>query len=303
MKDGSQPVDKSAYLNTRIFDRQLVFSVNMDAYDAHLREILRTGIGRYDSVKGNAFFFIMKSDHMYPELRMRVNRIGYGIRESESMVWFRVGIPSFTNDKVSGRIMGRPFALIDDAVIYPFTIYRDGRLYYIVQYSNKAEDEISERILSSVAVYDEVFGHDSLRIERIDAPVEIPELIRNMGIDISLSEIDLSFRYRSSPGEMPESVQGFKNTVKWPFEHRSSLSLKSLEEALSYVDMPEQAIVDIHDSFIRRVISSIYFEVTVGDNVTFRIVTEDILKNDIFNVLAHVYMNGGMFTLKSVKLV
>lgn len=295
--------DISPYMNTRIFDRQLVFSVNMDAYDAHLREILRTGIGRYDSVKGNAFFFIMKGDPMYPELRMRVDRTGYRIRESDSMLWFRVGIPSFTNENVSGKIQGKPFALINDAVIYPFTVYRDGRLYYIVQYRNEAEEEISERILSSVIVYGEVYGYNALNIESIGPPAEIPELIRNMGISMPLSEIDLSFRPRSNPGEMPRSVEASRNTVKWPFEDQSSLSLKSLGEALYYVDMPEQSIREIHDSFIRRVISSLYFEVIVREDVTFRIVTEEILNNDIFTVLAQVHRNGGMFILKSVRSI
>ena len=303
MSDRSPPIDRSSYFNTRIFDKQLIFSVNMDAYGAHLREILRTGIGRYDPVTGKAFFFIMKSDNLYPELRMRINKVGYGIRESGNMLWFRVGIPSFTDEKVSQRIQGKPFALIDEAVIYPFTIYRDGRLYYTVQYRNKAEDEVSERILSSIAVYDEVYGHDALRVESIGPPDAMPELIRDMGIDTPLSEIDLSFRLRDNPGKITQSIKGSKGMVKWPFEHQSSLSLKTLEEALSYVDMPDQSIREIHDSFIRRVISSIYFEVTVGNDVIFRIVAEDSLKNDIMLVLAEVYRNGGKFSLRRVERV
>ena len=60
---------------------------------------------------------------------------------------------------------------------------------------------------------------------------------------------------------------------------------------------------EIHDSFIRRVISSIYFEVTVGNDVIFRIVAEDSLKNDIMLVLAEVYRNGGKFSLRRVERI
>ncbi|MGC8573981.1 MAG: hypothetical protein ACP5LC_00435 [Thermoplasmata archaeon] len=63
-------------------------------------------------------------------------------------------------------------------------------------------------------------------------------------------------------------------------------------------------IREIHDSFIRRVISSIYFEVFLYEkNVLFRVVIEDELVQKVLNVLAMVVKDGGRLSLRRVEKI
>jgi len=290
-----------SYLNTVYFEKQLIFSMDMDSCLEGLKGLLNTGIGRFDPVTGKAFFFIMKDDRNYPEIMMRIQKQNYRIRESGEMVWYNVRIPSFFDERIIGKLSGKPFVMMDDVAIYPFTIYNGDRIYFTVQYREGMELDITERALSSVLSYGEVFGPNSFRIESIGSPSSIPSIIRGMGMNHGMSEIDIMFDRRDAPKPLLVNIHDKKGSIKWPFKDESGITTGTFEKALSYVNMPDAALISIHDLFIRSVISSLYFEVFLYEkNVLFRVVIEDQLVQKVLNVLAMVMKNGGRLSLRRV---
>ncbi|MCL5680781.1 MAG: hypothetical protein M0Z77_05505 [Thermoplasmatales archaeon] len=292
----------SPFLNTSYFDRQLIFSINMDSHDPNLRELLSKGIGRYEPVKGRAFFFVQKRDQNYPEMKIKINRMGYKVRELEDILWFRVGIPSFTNEAVVKELEGKPFAKMDGVTIYPFTVYSGGRLYYAVQYRNDAEVEVSERVLSSISAYEKVFGHDSFRVESISRPQEIREILARLGIDSPLTEITLSVERRSSPPSPYLREHSGSKTFKWPFRNNGVISLETFEEILDYAEIPESALIEFYESFIKRFVASLYFDGTATrDRVVFKVIVEASLSANAFSLLSISVRNSGKVILERVR--
>jgi len=296
--------DSRSYLNTRYFERQLIFSIDMDSYEEGLKGLMNTGIGRYDPVSGKAFFFLMKGDRNYPEIMMRIQKQNYRIKDTGEMVWYNVRIPSFSDRRIIEKLRGKPFAMMDDAAIYPFTIYSGGRIYFTVQYREGMEQEITERALSSLIAYRDILGQNSFRIESIGSSFSIPSVIRGMGMSQGMSEIDIMFYRRDPPKPIGAAIPGEKGSIKWPIDTGSGITIGTFEKALSYVDMPDTALIDIHDLFIRSVISSLYFEVFLYEkNVLFRVVIEDELVQKVLNVLAMVVKDGGRLSLRRVEKV
>ena len=290
------------YINTKYFDRQLIFSHDISKFDERMRTMIKRGIGRLDPVSGKAYFYITKEDPDYHDILLKIRTYDFKVKERGNIIWYNVKIPSFSDERFTSKLTGDTFAKMNYVSIYPFTVYNGSKIFIVVQYKNDSAQEVTERALSNLFTYDEVFGQGAYEIEEISKPKEIPDVIRKLGIDSELYGISIEFGRKQK--KLDNDFNEAKPAIKWPIMENGKVRLGTFEEVLTYTELPELSAEIFHSNFIRNVISSIYYEVLIEEKkITYKIIIEKELVRNVMNVLSMVMKEGGRFRITELNLL
>lgn len=285
------------HMNTEIFEKEVVFSIDATAFNREMLNILGDTVGRYNAERNNLFFYLFKDDINYPKAAMKAKRMNLDFREAGNMVWVRMEIPAFKDPRLVERLEGSPFHDMSGVLIYPFVTVSGGRVHFTVQYRKEAEAQVSERLLSLMEVHSEVLGHESFRIEYIGKARAVYDSIMREGR--SFSVIVINARRRKEPASIFSDINVLNPA--WPASVDGVLRTMKLEEVLNNVEGPDAAIRRFFDNFVRKSVAAPYLEVVIeGDKVSFRTILESDLMEGLMDNIYDSVRDGLRISIGSI---
>ncbi len=118
------------------------------------------------------------------------------INENKYFFWFNYPEISRSKENLNEYIKdGRLFEM-KSVFHLPFNIIYKDRMYYIIQYSDSCEYEITARILKVYDKYNSIIGRNSLRIENISNVRNILKFIRDFDIQKNIIALEFSSNYK-----------------------------------------------------------------------------------------------------------
>ena len=283
--------ERNLDMNIRIFDKEVIFSIDSKVFGDELYSIMGNNMGRFNAERNNIFFYIFKDSKDYPQIAMRINRMGYKVREAGNTVWVRFNIPVLINKEINTQLEGKAFIDMKNTLIYTFLIMREGRVYFTVQYGIEDEKEISERLLSLNEVYNRTFWQNAFRIEYIGNSRTIPEILKSFSVNKRLKMVSIVMKRGKEPSSIFKEVS--EHIPRWPTLLDGRLTTMHLEDMLNYVEGPEEAIREFFEKFVRKSISSLYMETYFTENkVKFKaLIEEDLLEGMMDNLYDSIMKN------------
>jgi len=265
MENGSpEGLEQDLDMNVKILNKEVIFSIDSKVFSDELYSIFGNSLGRFNAERSNIFFYIFKDSKDYPQIAMKMRKMDYFVREEGDIVWVRLNIPALANREMSNILEGKAFSDIPNALIYPFVIMREGRVYFIVQYDISAESDISERLLSLNVFYNSKFWQGAFKIEHIDKSRTIHEILDSFSVDKKFKIVSIVTKRRNKPASIFKDVS--QHTPRWPARLDGKMTTMPLEDMLNYVEGPEEVIREFFEKFVRRSISALYLETYFTEN-------------------------------------
>jgi hypothetical protein len=284
-------LEQNLDMNIRILNKEVIFSIDSRVFSDELYSIIGNSLGRFNAERNSIFFYLFKDSKDYPQRAMRIKKMNYVVKEAGDIVWVRLDIPSLANREINNLLEGRAFSDIPNALIYPFVIMREGRVYFIVQYDINVEGEISERLLSLNDIYNSKFWQNAFKIEYIDSSRTIPEILDSFSVDKRFKIVSIVMKRRNKPTSIFKDVG--QHIPRWPALLDGSLTTMHLEDMLNYVDGPEEAIREFFEKFVRKSISALYMETYFTENELkfIAFIEDDLLEGMIDNLYDSIKKN------------
>ncbi|MGC8563185.1 MAG: hypothetical protein ACP5NO_08375, partial [Thermoplasmata archaeon] len=101
--------ERNLDMNIKIFDKEAIFSIDSKVFGDELYSIIGNNIGRFNAERNNIFFYIFKDSKDYPQIAMRINRMGYKVREAGNTVWIRLNVPVLADKEINTHLEGKAF--------------------------------------------------------------------------------------------------------------------------------------------------------------------------------------------------
>ncbi len=247
-------------LYKKMFDRQLIFSMDDSAFKAELlHNIIKDGtVLRYLPSIGTLLFSVPSSHIDYELIKFELNKNKISYEEKNSTLQITLKPLNFTDQKLLERT--KEYAIlpfIENVMFYPGMVYYKKRLYAILHYKNSSSFEVSKRIIGLQNAYDDLIGHGIFSIEEISEIKPLSEFFLRYGVDLKNSfymEIKANF-----VGPVPEK-ENKEYYISWPYYDGKDYKILPFE-IMTY--MQEKYVPPFLD-FVKRFIASglpvLYFE-------------------------------------------
>ncbi len=195
MEDIENPCKKHNNLNKKIFKKQAIISLPISILGEGLKGIFKNGVLYFDYARGSYYFSVFKTSPNYYEIIQKINQVKGKTFELESLVWMELPKPSSNYPVLNEKLTGKRLFEIEECVLYPSGIIKEGRIYHLIQYTEKAEKEFTKLILKYINTFNEVIGPGSFVIEEISEVTDFVEFLKKLNVSLNLTEVEFSAFY------------------------------------------------------------------------------------------------------------
>jgi len=194
MNDLKNTIESKEYLSRRVFKKQAIVSIPISILGEELKGIIKNGILYFDYATNSYYYSVFKTDPNYYEIVQKLIQLKGKTFELESTIWLEIPIAS-RNPKLSEKLPAKKLSEIEECVFYPSGIVKDGRIYYLIQYTEKAEREFTELIIKYLNAFNEILGPGAFVLEEISEVTDSLEFLKKLDVSLKLTEVIFSASY------------------------------------------------------------------------------------------------------------
>jgi len=290
-----------AYLNRIFFERQIIFSINIEKTYPELSQLIKSGIAYEDHFTKVYFIPVSKDDPAYPDIRRRASKYNIKINESSSTAWLSFPEPHSSNTELKSALKGKRIDQMELAIMYPATVIKDGKMYHLVQYSSSIEQDMSDRILKLSSSFNTILGSGSMTIEEVSSNVkDVPSFLKSWGNIPQMVELTVNFPFDG--GNIAailasSSIEPF--SMRFILSHDGNLSTASIDVLQDMIPGTTVPLKNIFSQAKENVGFSAYMEARcTGGRCTVNMILEERLFGAIATVLSRLIDSGIGITLE-----
>lgn len=280
---------ESNYINKELFDRQLIYSMEVSSHSLPINFFGDTILYR-DSLQRDYYYVKAKSDITYPELKINAQRSNLTINENDKYAWIKISDFELNLKEYDKKFESKDrLSFIDELYHFPFCILKNNRIYLVAQYSSDVSEKVTERILKIKNQYDRAVGLNAFTIESIGSNLITPIEFLKM-LDIKIPVYELKFK----TVEPDEKIKGRGLFKILSNDYKNNEVLMLDENGLKAIKFSD---IEISKRFTRmfRVASGLfninlgfilYNDINcTGEECLYTVIFEENLSSGIFSVL------------------
>ncbi len=245
-------------LNLKIFQKQIIFSMNLDSFNApFLSTLFIDGtVLRYIPENGSLYFTVLKSNKNYVSIKYELKAKNLSFDEDNEKIKLEIKYLHSIDQKFIQFLKNTESIInIDNAIIFPMSIFFNKRLYFLIQYQEKSAESVTKRIIALNNAYNTILGENSFTIDEISEVKSVSYFLKKYNVkleDLFLMEYTVEY-----DGPLPFVNSG---TVKWPFWDEIELKLVYVEAIRYFGKKSENALSKFLRNLYESGLSVIYME-------------------------------------------
>ena len=288
------------HVNRKLFQREAIFSIDLEAKMHGISSIMRGRAAYYDYVTGRHYFSVSRNERDYPEVIMTARKLGLEMTSRGDLSWISYSDPTVSDEKLSKPIEGRELRFINEAVLYPLVLYNRGREVHFLQYATSAESDVSDRLLAMSESYLNSDTAKVFRVEKVSEAEEFTDFLRYGDLAEPMVELELSVPYEGPDirGIMKGTTTDVLRT-QFLIESDSQLVTVDLPTLAQAIKLPQKSLLDAFSAVVGSYAFTSYFEgICSGEECTVRWIFEERFSSVILSSLAQIVSRGGKVILK-----
>ncbi|MGC8681659.1 MAG: hypothetical protein ACP5TW_06475, partial [Thermoplasmata archaeon] len=175
-----------------LFQKQAVISIVSDIKLKNFKFIIKGKTIYYDFLTAEHYFSVSENDPGYSKLILDGKEIGLKFNKKGNIYWVSFYGETLKNDEIAKKFEGRNLREIKKGMVFPLILNKDGRLYYLYQYAEDAESDVSTDLILIQNAYDDIFGPGIFRIEKIGNVEKFANYFKYGHFDQTFYEMELS---------------------------------------------------------------------------------------------------------------
>ncbi len=287
------------HINREFFQKQVIFSIDADIKLKNLKNIVKGKAVYYDFLTGAHYFSISEKDADFSRVMTESKDFGFSFNRKGDIYWFSFLDDTVSNEKVVKLLKGKDLRFLEDSILFPLVLNKNGRFYYLFQYNKSVEAEVSKRLLSIQDAYTDVFGPESFKIEEITDAFDFHEFFRYSEIEEPFYEIEILIPYEGP--NMKGLLKGSTiDALKSQFIVKYDNSMKTLDLTTmsEYLKLPSGSILDAFKDLAEHFVFSSYYEGICEDGwCRIRWIYESKFIPDVIDDLTRITLKGGKIIL------
>ncbi len=195
MNDLKNTIESKEYLSRRVFKKQAIVSIPIVILGEELKGIIKNGILYFDYAINSYYYSVFKTDPNYYEIVQKLIQLKGKTFELESTIWLEIPIASRIYSKLGEMLPTKKLFEIEECVFYPSGIVKNGRIYHLIQYTEKAEKEFTELLIKYINAFNEILGPGAFVLEEISEATDFLEFLKKLDVNLNLTEVVFSASY------------------------------------------------------------------------------------------------------------
>lgn len=290
-------------INKEFFQKQVIFSIDISIGLKNFGYILENKALYYDFNKGEHYFSISEGDPGYSNVLLKGKDIGIKFNKKGDLYWLSFTGVTKGNEKIKELLNGKDLRSIKNGMIFPLVLNKGGRAYYLYQYDEKAESEVTEHLIKMQKVFEEIFGMDSFRIEKISDAENFCEIFNYGTVNEQFYEIEIHMPYEGP------SMRGIQRRIsleptenEFIIKYDGEYYVLNLPEIIKNLKIPSGPLLNAFNEITERIAFSSYYE-SVCENGVCKVkwIYEERFLPDVLEVLNKIINSGGKIAISKLK--
>ncbi len=304
-RDYTNPCISHDHVNKKLFQREAIFSIDLEAKLHGISSIMRGRTAYYDYLTGRHYFSVNRNESDYPEVIMKSRKLALEMNDSGDLSWISYQDPTISDEKLSESIGGKELRFLDEAVLYPLVLYNKGREVHFLQYTESSENDVSDRLLAISGSYLDSGYNGVFRVEKISDSGEFIDFLTYGDIAEPMVEMELSIPYEGP--DIRGILKGASTDVsktQFLIESDSHLATVGLPTLAKAIKLPSNSLLDAFKTVVDSYAFTSYFEgICGGDECIVRWIFERRFSSIILSSLNGIFSKGGNVIIKRFEVL
>ncbi|MGC8699993.1 MAG: hypothetical protein ACP5R3_00010 [Thermoplasmata archaeon] len=290
------------YANLELFQKEAIASISLDIKLKNLKFVLKGKTTYYDFLTAEHFFSIFENEPGYSRLILEGKDIGLKFNKKEDIYWVRFFGETLFNEEIRKILQNRNLREIEKGMIFPLILNKNGRLFYLFQYSNDVIADASADLIYIMNAYNETYGPGTFKIEKISNAESFLNYFTYGDFEQIFYQLNLNLPY-----EGPDFVSILKRLSMKPEEYEFLIKINNeyktmkFPEVLKLLKIDPGTYLNIISILPENFVFMSYFDGICKNNIcTIKLILEERFIPFLLNVLNKLKNAGIEFSIENL---